>query len=103
MRTVVCFFAVAIGAFMPVSDAAPVENSISMKLHVFPMTEVRLLEGPFKDGQEINRKFLYSLDVEQLLYNFRVTAGLPAPGKALTGWEAPDCDVRGHFFGPHSC
>jgi uncharacterized protein len=99
MRTGLCFFTALLGAFMPLSSAAPVANSISMKLQPFPMTDVRLLEGPFKDGQNINRNFLYSLDVEQLLYNFRVTAGLPAPGDALTGWEAPDCDVRGHFFG----
>ena len=96
---VLCVCIVAMLVSAPYSGAEAVTGAVTMKLHPFPMTDVRLLDGPFKTGQDINRAYLYSLDVDRLLYNFRVTAGLPAPGEPLTGWEAPDCDVRGHFFG----
>jgi uncharacterized protein len=40
-----------------------------------------------------------SLGVERLLRNFRINAGLPVTAQALGGWEAPDCELRGHFVG----
>jgi DUF1680 family protein len=39
------------------------------------------------------------LEPDRLLYNFRVNAGLPAPGKPYGGWEAADGELRGHFVG----
>ncbi len=48
---------------------------------------------------ELNRGFLYSIPNDRLLYNFRVTAGLPTNATPLGGWEAPDCELRGHYVG----
>ena len=45
------------------------------------------------------RKYLMALDVDRLLRNFRVNAGLPTDAAPLGGWEAPDCELRGHFVG----
>jgi DUF1680 family protein len=65
----------------------------------FSMTEVRLLPSSWKDMMELNRSFLYSLPNERLAYNFRVTAGIPTDADPLGGWEAPDCELRGHYVG----
>jgi DUF1680 family protein len=65
----------------------------------FPMTDVRLLPSFWKDTMELNRSFLYSLPNERLAHNFRVTAGLPSDADPLGGWEAPDCELRGHYVG----
>ena len=43
----------------------------------FRLDEVRLLDGPFKDAMIRDQQYLLSLDVDRLLHNFRVTAGLP--------------------------
>ena len=48
---------------------------------------------------ELNRSFLYSLPNDRLAHNFRVTAGLPSSAVPLGGWEAPDCELRGHYVG----
>jgi DUF1680 family protein len=69
------------------------------KVHAFPLTDVRLLPGPWKDIAELNRSFLYSLPNDRLAHNFRVTAGLPSDAEPLGGWEAPDCELRGHYVG----
>ena len=79
-------------------SSASGENS-STKISPFSMTQVRLLDGPFKASQDINRRYLDSFDADMLLKNFRVNAKLPAPGKSMAGWEAPDCPIRGHFTG----
>ena len=65
----------------------------------FDLDQVRLLDGPEKAEMQADRKYLHDLDADRLLLNFRRNAGLPAPGKPLGGWEAPDCELRGHFVG----
>ena len=65
----------------------------------FDMPDVRLLPGPFKDMMELNRSYLYSLPNERLAHNFRVTAGIPSDADPLGDWEAPDCELRGHYVG----
>ena len=72
---------------------------VQWKAKPFPMTEVRLLPGFWKDTMELNRSFLYSLPNERLAHNFRVTAGIPSDADPLGGWEAPDCELRGHYVG----
>jgi hypothetical protein len=65
----------------------------------FSMPEVRLLPGVWKETMELNRSFLYSLPNERLAHNFRITAGIPSDADPLGGWEAPDCELRGHYVG----
>jgi DUF1680 family protein len=72
---------------------------IQWKAEPFSMTAVRLLPSFWKDTMELNRSFLYSLPNERLAYNFRVTAGIPTDADPLGGWEAPDCELRGHYVG----
>jgi len=68
-----------------------------MAVKTFGLAQVRLVDGPCKTAQEANRRYLHELDVDRLLYTFRKNANLPAPGEPLGGWEAPTCEVRGHF------
>jgi hypothetical protein len=82
-----------------VSTIRKVEPQIPIKATGFDLTEVRLLDSPIKEKMELNRKYLVSLDVERLLHNFRVNAGLPSSAKPLAGWEEPNCELRGHFTG----
>ncbi len=65
----------------------------------FPMAQVRLAEGPCKEAQEANRRYLHRLDAGRLVHNFKVNAGLPSSAAPLGGWEKPDCELRGHFTG----
>jgi DUF1680 family protein len=76
-----------------------VPPAVPLKVHAFPLEEVRLLDGPFKHAMELDQHYLLTLDVNRLLHNFRVNAGLPANAQPLGGWEAPDCELRGHFVG----
>jgi hypothetical protein len=65
----------------------------------FALAEVRLLDGPFRDAMLRDQKYLLSLDADRLLHNFRVNVGLPSSAKPYGGWEAPNCEVRGHSVG----
>src|SRR6202453_1464512 len=72
---------------------------VPMKAQPFDLSEVRLLDSPFKTAQEADARYMQSLDLDRLLHNFRVNAGLPSSAEPLGGWEAPNCELRGHFVG----
>jgi len=67
----------------------------------FPMTQVRMRDGLLKNALEINRDYLFLVPNDRLAHMFRVTAGVPSTAEPLGGWEAPDCELRGHFAGGH--
>ena len=76
-------------------------EEVQLKARPFDLGEVRLLDGPFKTAQEADEKYLLSLDLDRLLHNFRVNAGLPSTATPLGGWESPTTELRGHFVGHH--
>lgn len=67
----------------------------------FPLQQVRLGEGSCKVAMEADRRYLHSLPPDRLLHTFRINAGLPSSAQPLGGWEAPDCELRGHYAGGH--
>ena len=84
------------GSWEPVAFA---RRDLALRAVPFPMTAVRLLDGPCKAAQEANRKYLYRLPPDRLIHNFLVTAGLPSAAEPLGGWEEPKGELRGHFTG----
>ena len=65
----------------------------------FPMTQVRVLGGDYKEAQEWNRGYMNRLPADRLVHNFRVNAGLPSSATPFGGWEEPKGELRGHFTG----
>lgn len=71
--------------------------------------DVKLLPSIFKERYDLNRNYLMSLRNESLLQNFYLEAGIILPGHQVLedpdtddifwGWEAPTCQLRGHFLG----
>jgi len=93
--SLLCFaalFAVA-GSSTWAASIAPVQAK------PFDLTEVRLLNGPFKHAQELDHKYLLALDPDRFLHNFRINAGLSSNVEPYGGWEAPDWGFRGHTAG----
>src|SRR3954467_2790259 len=77
------------------SDALQTPSPQALKS--FPLGSVRLTSGIFQQQEETNARYLDSLDVDRLLYSFRATAGITPAAKPYGGWEAPGCELRGHF------
>jgi DUF1680 family protein len=80
---------------------AATREKVSWKLLPFPMKQVRLGGGSCKIAMEADRQYLHSLPPDRLLHTFRVNAGLSSSAQPLGGWEAPDCELRGHYAGGH--
>jgi DUF1680 family protein len=70
------------------ADYSPkVQPLVPFKAEPFGFDEVKLLGGPLKHAEELNAKFLLSLDVDRLVARFRQEAGLPKVAEAYPGWE----------------
>ncbi len=65
----------------------------------FPLSQVRLLDGPFKENMDRNAAWLLSLDADRLLAGFRESAGLEPKAPRYGGWEQQG--VAGHSLGHH--
>jgi len=76
-----------------------VADKVPSRALPFRLSDVRLLDGPFKTAMLLDQQYLLSLDQDRLLHNFRVTAGLPSTATPLGGWESPDTELRGHTIG----
>jgi uncharacterized protein len=76
-------------------------EKVAWKARPFPMKQVRLGNGPCKTASEADQKFLHELPPDRLLHTFRINAGIPSSAQPLGGWEAPDCELRGHYAGGH--
>lgn len=70
-----------------------------MKVRAFGLTDVKLLEGPFKHAEELNENFLLGLEPDRLLDTFRLAADLPTSAQPYGGWLDPNCELRGHAVG----
>src|SRR5262245_39840128 len=107
MKRIAILFTLVVAALvaspsnLPAQQSSPlkVQNKIQLAAEPFPLREVRLLDGPFREAMLRDQKYLLSLDNDRLLHTFRVTAGLPSTAKAYGGWEAPDVELRGHSLG----
>jgi len=90
----------AIGVMLPRDSAA---MSVSTRATPFALRDVKLLDGPFRDAQVRNARYLRSLDPDRLLHNFRVNAGLEPKAPVYGGWESvePWVGIRchGHTLG----
>ena len=76
-----------------------IHEKVPIKAQSFDLKDVRLLDGPFRDAMLRDQKYLLSIDVDRLLHNFRINAGLPSSANPLGGWEAPNIELRGHSLG----
>ncbi|GHP13457.1 hypothetical protein YK48G_08820 [Lentilactobacillus fungorum] len=57
-------------------------------------------DNPYISGYHAMLAHLKTVDPNRLLYNFRQAAGLPVDDSLrMTGWDAPDCKLRGHTTG----
>ncbi|MEO6280854.1 glycoside hydrolase family 127 protein [Roseateles sp.] len=66
---------------------------------MFPLSNVRLLDGPFLEAQDTDLHYLMALDPERLLAPFRREAGLPVPTPSYGNWESSGLDghMGGHY------
>ena len=72
----------------------------SKQLEYFPLSQVELLDSPFRHAQELNKEYLLALDPDRLLAPYLREAGLPPKAESYTNWENTGLDghIGGHYL-----
>jgi uncharacterized protein len=64
----------------------------------FPISDVSLLDGPFKHARDLNLQVLLQYDVDRMLAPYRKEAGLPEKAKTYPNWDGLDGHIAGHYL-----
>ncbi|MEZ5041309.1 MAG: glycoside hydrolase family 127 protein [Saprospiraceae bacterium] len=67
------------------------------QVYPFSLSQVTLLEGPFKEATKLNAKVLLAYQPDRFLAKFRAAAGLEPRAAHYEGWEAET--IAGHSLG----
>lgn len=67
--------------------------------NTFPLSDVELLDGPFKHAMDLNVRTLLQYDADRLVAPFFKEAGLPLKAQPFPNWEGLDGHVAGHYVG----
>ncbi|PSL46241.1 beta-L-arabinofuranosidase (glycosyl hydrolase family 127) [Chitinophaga niastensis] len=71
--------------------------AVNIKAYPFSLTDVTLLDGPFKTAMIADACYLLEIEPNRLLSAFHSNAGLPPKGKQYGGWETGG--LAGHTMG----
>jgi DUF1680 family protein len=64
----------------------------------FPFSDVKLLDGPFKQARDLNVKTLLQYNIDRLLAPYRKAAGLTPKDSSYTNWAGLDGHIGGHYL-----
>jgi len=70
------------------------------QMTLFSLNEVRLSEGPFKNAQDVDLKYILALYPDKLLAPYLIDAGLPTKSDRYGNWESIGLDghIGGHYL-----
>ncbi len=88
---------VAAASLVAVIARSDVKTTPSPQTEPFPLSQVRLLDSPFKQAMELDGKYLLSLEPDRLLSWYRKEAGLEPKAPVYGGWESTG--LAGHTLG----
>jgi hypothetical protein len=74
-----------------------VKLNVQPKAFAFELSDVKILEGPFKNAMDKDAAYLLCIDPNRLLHRFYANAGLPVKGDVYGGWESDG--LSGHTLG----
>jgi uncharacterized protein len=91
-RTIAASKELEVEAGHPASGGAG--SAVPLRAREFPLSAVRLLDGPFRRAMETDKAYLLRLDADRLLAGFRQQAGLAKKADPYGGWETIPSEGR---------
>lgn len=75
-------------------------NGQTKNVEAFPLSQVRLLDSPFKTAMLTDMKYILALDADRLLSPYLREAGLPPKAQSYGNWENTGLDghIGGHYL-----
>jgi len=73
---------------------------LPIKAGSFPLSSVRLLDGPFKHAEQLDCQYILEMDADRLLAPYLCEAGLTPKAESYGNWENTGLDghIGGHYL-----
>ncbi|WP_220628100.1 glycoside hydrolase family 127 protein [Confluentibacter sediminis] len=70
------------------------------QMQTFKLQEVRITDGPFKNAQDVDMKYILDLEPDRLLAPYLIDAGFPTKEDRYGNWESIGLDghIAGHYL-----
>ncbi|MFB9110338.1 glycoside hydrolase family 127 protein [Flavobacterium gyeonganense] len=77
-----------------------ITSSVIAQMQSFDLSEIRLKDGPFKNAQDVDLKYIFDLKPDKLLAPYLIDAGLPVKESRYGNWESIGLDghIGGHYL-----
>lgn len=77
-----------------------ITTSATAQMQLFDLKGVRLKEGPFKNAQDIDLKYILELNPDRLLAPYLIASGIPIKAERYGNWESIGLDghIAGHYL-----
>jgi uncharacterized protein len=77
-----------------------VQPVITPETYAFPLSDIKLLAGPFHEAMKRDVEYLLQLEPDRLLHRFRLFAGLTPKASIYAGWESETISGQtlGHYL-----
>ncbi|MDC6390548.1 glycoside hydrolase family 127 protein [Maribacter sp. PR1] len=74
--------------------------TVFAQMQPFELQDVRLLEGPFKNAQDVDMQYILELEPDRLLAPYLIDAGFPTKENRYGNWESIGLDghIGGHYL-----
>lgn len=91
---------IVICILMALSNILSLQAQNKLYPNTFPLSSVKLLDGPFKQSCDLNVNELLQYDVDRLLAPFLREAELPSKAETYGNWEKDGLDghIAGHYL-----
>lgn len=99
MTALFCLGSVGLPSRGVAQDDSAIAPKVALKTELFALRDIRLLGGPLKRQQDLNRAYLRKIEPDRLLSWFRKEAGLEAKAPPYKGWESERPLLPGHILG----
>lgn len=75
-------------------------SEVRRQVQAFPLHDVQLLDGPFRQAQQTNLAYIHAMDPDRLLAPFLREAGLSPKAVSYSNWENTGLDghIGGHYL-----
>jgi uncharacterized protein len=81
------------------ASAQRITRAVPDAARPLPLPAVRLTGGPLKQAQDLNAKYLLSLEPDRMLAFYRQRAGLAPKAEPYGGWDGDGRNLTGHIAG----
>ncbi len=98
LSLVLTYMLLSTASYAQDTDKFILKPDMKTPVEPFRLSDVRILESPFRNAMELDADYLRELDADRLLHRWRENSGLEPKAPLYGGWEENSSHMLGHYL-----